>query len=124
MKPFVADLGSHGVVLTGAKHRLTAMVVNATTRKPSHLVNRFWVRPLVRTGLRLAGVPAEKAKNLSQRYADYLGRAVDAQCDALVIAPFGKKIERAAQAAFREDVLAGLPELVGDLSEAIETARA
>lgn len=123
MKPFAADFGMHGVVLTGAKHRLMAALVNGTQRIPSHLVNKFWVRPFIYAALRAARVPEKKARTLSQRYADFMDKSVDAQCDALVVAPFGKKLERAVQAALREDVIVGLPSLISDVIDAVEEAR-
>ena len=123
MKPFVADLGSCGVVFTRAKYRLTAVVVDIIMRKPSHLLNRYYLRGAILIGLRAAGVPAGKASNLGNKCVDYYARSINAQCDALVTAPFGQKTERMIQAAFREDVIADLPQLSADLVGAIMGTR-
>lgn len=74
-------------------------------------------------GLRLANVPAEKARQVSQQWAGYMTKSIDAQCDALVIEPFGQKLRGMFMAGFRSDVLAEGALANAALLDAVDGAR-
>lgn len=120
---FVYKVNGQFVVRTGAKHRLMAAVVDLTTRKPSHLINRVLSQRLMKIGLRLANVPARTAQQVSQQWAAYMEKSIDAQCDALVAAPFGKKIREMFLTGFSEELIAEAVIANEALLGAIEEAR-
>jgi hypothetical protein len=117
---FVYKTESGYVMFTGAKHRLTAAVVDITTRKPSHVLNMHLSRRIMQLGLRLAGVPAEKARDVGLQWTGYMAKSIDAQCDALVIKPFGQKLRGMLMAGFRDDILAEGVTVSAALLDALE----
>lgn len=120
---FVYKIDGGYVVFTGAKHRLTAAIVDVAVRKPSQAVAGHLSRRIMQLGLRLAHVPAEKAKQVSKLWAGYMGKSIDAQCDALVVKPFGEKLRGMFMAGFREDVMADALLANSAILDAVDEAR-
>jgi hypothetical protein len=69
---------------------LLDLTVDATWRLPSHVVNELSA-PVVFACARIAGASTSDALNMVGAWRVYMERLIDAQCDAFVGAPLGKK---------------------------------
>lgn len=104
--PFSIDKGHSVVIHTGMKYRLQAAIIGAAMRKPSHWLNREVATPLMAVGMRVMGASKKDAETLAIRHRDYMTRSIEVQCDAVVLAPMGKKTVAMLESAFSDELVA------------------